>query len=107
MMEMSDEVAESAPRPSVAVEKEADRAEKKGSRDKETFDDRVRKAAKLYEEKKWAEAAAAYRALLEEAPKHASAPVWRQRMAIAQGAENEKNILKAKKRVSNDALDGI
>jgi hypothetical protein len=107
MMDMSEEVARSAPQPSVAAEKEADRAEKKGSRDKETFDDRVRKAARLYEEKNWAEAAAAYRALLDEAPKHASAPVWRQRMAIAENAEAEKNAIKAKKKVSDDALDGI
>lgn len=84
--DMADEVADSAPLHSVAAEKEADRADKKGVTRPEGLQERVRKADKLYEEKKWAQAATAYSALLVEAPSHPNAPTWRKRLYVAERA---------------------
>lgn len=84
--DMADEVADSAPLHSVAAEREIDRADKKGAARPESLQERVRKADKLYEEKKWAQAAAAYSGLLVEAPSHPNAPTWRKRLYFAERA---------------------
>jgi hypothetical protein len=84
--DLADEVAESAPLHSVSAEKESDRADKKGGAKPESLQERVRKADKLYDEKKWAQAAIAYSALLAEAPSHPNAPTWRKRFQVAERA---------------------
>lgn len=100
---MADEILDSAPLRS--ADKEADRAEKKGAA-KESFDERVRKADKLYDEKKWYEALVAYRALLDEAPNHPSAPTWRQRFLLAEKAHKAAPTVRAKSQIQEDVTSG-
>ena len=84
-------------------------ADKKGA-NKETlsFEERVRKAEKLFAEKKWAEAAAAFRALIAQAPSNPAAKTWRERVAAADQAQEQARAAKARKAASSDdALDGL
>jgi anti-sigma factor RsiW len=71
------------------------------------FEERVRKAEKLFAEKKWAEAAAAFRALLAQAPADPAAKTWRERVAAADLAQEQARAARAKKAVSSDPLDGL
>ena len=71
------------------------------------FAERVRKAEKLFAEKKWTEAAAAFRALIAEAPADPAAKTWRERLAAANLAQEQVRAAKARKATSNDALDGL
>jgi hypothetical protein len=100
---MAAELADSAPLNSISADKHAGRADKKGSAAKESFDERVRKADKLYNEKKWVEAAIAYSALLAEAPSHPNAPTWRKRFVLAEHAAKSP----PKGKAADDALEGI
>jgi hypothetical protein len=66
------------------------RADEKGSGDSKqaaALKERVRKAEKLFAERKWTEAAAAFRALIAEAPSHPSVHSWRQRLRAAEQAQ--------------------
>jgi hypothetical protein len=93
-----------------AAQAEAPADKKKATEKKETisFEERVRKAEKLFAEKKWAEAAAAFRALLAQAPSNPAAKTWRERLAAADLAQEQARAAKAKKAAtSNDALDGL
>lgn len=92
-----------------AAQAEAPADKKKATEKKETisFEERVRKAEKLFAEKKWAEAAAAFRALLAQAPSNPAAKTWRERVAAAKLAQDQARAAKAKKAVSSDPLDGL
>jgi ribonuclease E len=93
-----------------AAQTEAPADKKKAAERKEaiSFEERVRKAEKLFAEKKWAEAAAAFRALLAQAPSNPAAKTWRERLAAADLAQEQARAAKAKKAAtSNDALDGL
>jgi hypothetical protein len=72
-----------------------------------SLEERVRKAEKLFAEKKWAEAAAAFRALIAQAPSDPAAKIWRERLAAAEGAREKGRAAKAKASITNDALDGM
>ena len=85
-----------------ADKKKAD--EKRGT---VSFEERVRKAEKLFAEKKWGEAAEAFRALLAQAPSNPAAKTWRERVAAAESAQEQGRTVKAKTKISNDALDGL
>jgi hypothetical protein len=82
---------------------------KKASENKDSisFEERVRKAEKLFAEKKWAEAAAAFRALIAQAPSNPAVKTWRERVAAAETAQEPERAAKAKKAVSSDPLDGL
>jgi hypothetical protein len=73
-----------------------------------SFEERVRKAEKLFAEKKWAEAATAFRALIAQAPSNPAAKTWRERVAAADQAQEQARAAKARKAPSSDdALDGL
>jgi hypothetical protein len=67
----------------------------------------VRKAEKLFAEKKWAEAAAAFRSLIAQAPADPAAKTWRERVAAADLAQEQARAARAKKTTSHDALEGL
>ena len=94
---------------SPAAQAEAPADKKKAAQKTETssFEERVRKAEKLFAEKKWAEAAAAFRALLAQAPSNPAAKTWRERVAAADLAQEQARAAKAKKATTNDPLDGL
>jgi len=100
-----------APGPAAQAEAEAEAPadKKKVSENKDfvSFAERVRKAEKLFAEKKWAEAAAAFRALIAQAPANPAAKTWRERVAAAEAAQNPGLPAKAKKATSGDVLDGL
>jgi hypothetical protein len=95
--------------PAPAAQAEAPADKKKAAEKKETvsFEERVRKAEKLFAEKKWAEAAVAFRALLAQAPSNPAAKTWRERMAAAELAQEQGRAAKAKKATTSDPLDGL
>jgi hypothetical protein len=83
-------------------------ADKKAAKESAlSFEERVRKAEKLFAEKKWTEAAAAFRALLAQAPSNPAAKTWRERVAAAESAQGQGRTVRSKKAVSNDPLDGL
>jgi hypothetical protein len=90
--------------------KDEDKADKKESRESKeaaALQERIRKAEKLYAEKKWAEAAAAFRALIDQVPSHPSIKTWRARLATAEATQEQNQGAKAAKKAhSNDTLDG-
>lgn len=92
-----------------AAQADAPADKKKPSESKETisFEERVRKAEKLFAEKKWAEAAAAFRALIAQAPSNPAGKTWRERLAAAESAQEQGRAAKAKSSVSSDPLDGL
>ena len=92
-----------------AAQAEASADKKTASESKQAipFEERVRKAEKLFAEKKWAEAAAAFRALIAQAPADPAAKTWRERVAAANLAQEQARAAKAKKATSDDALDGL
>jgi hypothetical protein len=98
--------AASANRP-VKDEDTTDKKESRESKEAAALQERIRKAEKLYAEKKWAEAAAAFRALIDQLPSHPSIKTWRNRLATAEAEQSQKLPVKAKAKVSNDALDGL
>ena len=90
-----------------AAQAEAPADKKSAKENTLSFEERVRKAEKLFAEKKWAEAAAAFRALLAQAPSNPAAKTWRERVAAAESAQDQGRTVKSKKAVSNDPLDGL
>jgi len=94
---------------SPAAQSEGPADKKKASEKKETisFGERVRKAEKLFAEKKWVEAAAAFRTLLAQAPSNPAAKTWRERLAAAESAQKLGLPARASKAVSSDPLDGL
>jgi hypothetical protein len=72
-----------------------------------SFEERVRKAEKLFAEKKWAEAAAAFRALIAQAPSNPAAKTWRERVGAADQAQEQARATKASKAHTGDSLDGL
>jgi hypothetical protein len=96
-----------AARPAAQAETPADMKKATESKQSISFEERVRKAEKLFAEKKWAEAAAAFRALLAQAPSNPAAKTWRERVAAAESAQEPARAVKAKAKISNDALDGL
>jgi Putative zinc-finger len=86
---------------------EAPADKKAASKDTPSFEERVRKAEKLFAEKKWAEAATAFRALIAQAPSNPAAKTWRERVAAAESAQEQGRILKSKATLSSDPLDGL
>jgi hypothetical protein len=91
----------------VQAETPADKEMAKESKQALSFEERVRKAEKLFAEKKWAEAAAAFRALLAQAPADPAAKTWRERVASADLAQEQARAARAKKALSSDPLDGM
>ena len=91
----------------VQAETPADKEMAKESKQAISFEERVRKAEKLFAEKKWAEAAAAFRALLAQAPADPAAKTWRERVAAADLAQEQARAARAKKAVSSDPVDGL
>jgi len=91
----------------VQAETPADKEMAKESKQAISFEERVRKAEKLFAEKKWTEAAAAFRALLAQAPADPAAKTWRERVAAADLAQEQARTARAKKAVSSDPLDGL
>jgi hypothetical protein len=49
----------------------------------------------------------AFRALLAQAPSNPAAKTWRERVAAAESAQEPARAVKAKAKISNDALDGL
>jgi hypothetical protein len=90
-----------------AAQAEAPADKKSAKENTLSFEERVRKAEKLFAEKKWAEAAAAFRALLAQAPSNPAVKTWRERVAAAESAQDQGRTVKSKKAVSNDPLDGL
>jgi hypothetical protein len=93
--------------PAARAEAPADKKKVSENKDSISLEERVRKAEKLFAEKKWAEAAAAFRTLIAQAPSHPAVKTWRERLATAEGAEEQGRAAKAKKASTNDALDGL
>ena len=93
--------------PAARAEAPADKKKVSENKDSISLEERVRKAEKLFAEKKWAEAAAAFRTLIAQAPSHSAVKTWRERLATAEGAEEQGRAAKAKKASTNDALDGL
>jgi Putative zinc-finger len=93
--------------PAGQAEAPADKKKVTANQQTLSFDERVRKAEKLFAEKKWAEAAAAFRALLAQAPSNPAAKTWRERVAAAESAQEQAGAAKAKKALSSDPLDGL
>ena len=91
----------------VQAETPADKKTASESKQAMSFAERVRKAEKLFAEKKWAEAAAAFRALIAQAPADPAAKTWRERVAAADLAQEQARAARAKKTTSDDALDGL
>ena len=89
------------------AETPADKKNVSANKENISFEERVRKAEKLFSEKKWGEAAAAFRALLAQAPSNPAAKTWRERVAAAESAQEQGRTVKAKTKISNDALDGL
>ena len=89
------------------AEASADKKTPSESKQAMSFEERVRKAEKLFAEKKWAEAAAAFRALLAQAPADPAAKTWRERVAAADLAQEQARAARAKKTTSDDAVDGL
>jgi len=89
------------------AEAPADKKTPSESKQAISFEERVRKAEKLFAEKKWAEAAAAFRALLAQAPADPAAKTWRERVAAADLAQEQARAARAKKAVSSDPVDGL
>jgi hypothetical protein len=89
-----------------AAQAEAPADKKAANRETLSFEERVRKAEKLFAEKKWAEAATAFRALLAQAPSNPAAKTWRERVAAAESAQEQGRAAKNRKAVSQDPLDG-
>jgi anti-sigma factor RsiW len=85
----------------------ADKKTASESKQAMSFAERVRKAEKLFAEKKWAEAAGAFRALIAQAPADPAAKTWRERVAAADLAQEQARAARAKKTTSDDALDGL
>jgi hypothetical protein len=85
----------------------ADRKTPSESKQAISFEERVRKAEKLFAEKKWAEAAAAFRALIAQAPADPAAKTWRERVAAAERVQEQAPAIRAKKAGSSDPLDGL
>jgi hypothetical protein len=84
-------------------------ADKKAAKENTlSIEERMRKAEKLFAEGKWAEAAAAFRALLAQAPSNPAAKTWRERVVAAEQAqERARRAAKAREGVSHDPLDGM
>jgi hypothetical protein len=89
------------------AEAPADKKTPKESKQAISFEERVRKAETLFAEKKWAEAAAAFRALIAQAPADPAAKTWRERVAAANLAQEQARAARAKKTTSDDALEGL
>jgi hypothetical protein len=89
------------------TEAPADKKAASGNKETLSFEERVRKAEKLFAEKKWEEAAAAFRALLAQAPSNPSAKTWRERVAAADQAQERARAARTRKAVSEDPLDGM
>jgi hypothetical protein len=89
------------------AEAPADKKTPSESKQALSFEERVRKAEKLFAEKKWTEAAAAFRALLAQAPADPAAKTWRERVAAANLAQEQARAAKARKATSDDALEGL
>jgi len=92
--------------PAAQTEARADKKKSVENRDSISLEERIRKAQKLFDEKKWAEAAAAFRALIAQAPSNPAAKTWRERVAAAEVAQEQTRIIRAKA-VSQDPLDGL
>jgi hypothetical protein len=91
-----------------AAQAEAPADKKAANKETLSFDERVRKAEKLFAEKKWAEAAAAFRALLAQAPSNPAAKTWRERVVAAEQAqERARRAAKAREGVSHDPIEGL
>jgi len=97
----------SAASPAAQAEASADKREVSENKHSISLEERVRKAEKLFAEKKWAEAAAAFRALIAQAPSHPAVKTWRERLAAAEGAQEQGRAAKAKKAGEGDSLDGL
>jgi hypothetical protein len=95
------------PAASAAAEASADKKDVGKDKDSVSLEERVRKAEKLFAEKKWAEAAAAFRALIAQAPSNPAVKTWRERMVAAEGAQEQTRAARAKKAISNDPLEGL
>ena len=93
------------PRVEHAAQAETPADKKAANKETLSFEERVRKAEKLFAEKKWAEAAAAFRALLAQAPSNPAAKTWRERVAAAELAQEQGRTAKSKASLSNDPLD--
>jgi predicted Zn-dependent protease len=89
------------------TEAPADKREATQSKETISFEARVRKAEKLFAEKKWAEAAAAFRALIAQAPSDPAAKTWRERVAAAESAQEQGRTVKSKATPSSAPLDGL
>jgi hypothetical protein len=93
--------------PAAQAEASADKREVSENKHSISLEERVRKAEKLFAEKKWAEAAAAFRALIAQAPSHPAVKTWQERLAAAEGAQEQGRAAKAKKAGEGDSLDGL
>jgi anti-sigma factor RsiW len=93
--------------PAAQAEASADKKKVSENGDSTSLEERVRKAERLFAEKKWAEAAAAFRALIAQAPSNPATKTWRERLAAAEGAQQQGRAARAKKAVSSDPLDGL
>jgi len=93
--------------PEHAVQAEAPTDKKPAKENALSFEERVRKAEKLFAEKKWAEAAAAFRALIAQAPSNPAAKTWRERVAAAESAQGQGRMPKSKATLSSDPIDGL
>jgi hypothetical protein len=97
----------SAASPAAQAEASADKTQVSENKHSVSLEERVRKAEKLFAEKKWAEAAAAFRALIAQAPTNPAVKTWRERLATAEGAQEQGRAAKAKKAGEGDSLDGL
>jgi hypothetical protein len=97
----------SAASPAAQAEASADKTQVSENKHSVSLEERVRKAEKLFAEKKWAEAAAAFRALIAQAPTNPAVKTWRERLAAAEGAQEQGRAAKAKKAGEGDSLDGL
>jgi hypothetical protein len=79
----------SAASPAAQAEASADKKEVSENKHSISLEERVRKAEKLFAEKKWAEAAAAFRALIAQAPSDPAVKTWRERVAAADLAQEQ------------------
>jgi anti-sigma factor RsiW len=95
-----------APTVEHAAQAEAPADKKAANKENLSFEERVRKAEKLFAERKWAEAAAAFRALIAQAPSNPAAKTWRERVAAAESAQEQARAAKASKAHVDDTLDG-
>jgi hypothetical protein len=93
--------------PAAQTEVSADKKQVSENEASVSLEERVRKAEKLFAEKKWAEAAAAFRALIAQAPSNPAAKTWRERLAAAERAQEKGRAAKTKASITNDPLDGM